>query len=172
MVRRGTPADEAGLREGDVVLSMNGFPVDNPDTLGYRLATAGLGREAELDVMAGDGKRERVRLALEAAPETPARDQRKLDGRTPFAGATIANLSPRLAGELDMPQTADGVVVTEVDRNSPAARLGLRPKDIIASLNGRDVASTEELEEDAANERGGWRIEVDRNGQRLVQTVR
>ena len=71
-----------------------------------------------------------------------------------------------------MPQTADGVVVTEVDRNSPAARLGLRPKDIIASLNGRDVVSTEELEEDAANERGGWRIEVDRNGQRLVQTVR
>lgn len=172
MIRRGTPADEAGLREGDVVLSMNGFPVDNPDTLGYRLATAGLGREADLEVMAGDGKRERVRLALEAAPETPARDQRTLDGRTPFAGATVANLSPRLAGELDMPQTADGVVVTEVERNSPAARLGLRPKDIIASLNGRDVASTEELEEDAANERGGWRIEVDRNGQRLVQTVR
>ncbi|WP_407061650.1 DegQ family serine endoprotease [Aureimonas sp. SK2] len=171
-VRRGTPAEEAGLREGDVVLSMNGFPVDNPDTLGYRLATAGLGGQATMVVMSSDGKRETVRLALEPAPENPPRDTRTLDGRTPFAGATVANLSPRLAGELDMPQTDMGVVVTEVERNSPAARFGLRPKDIIYSLNGREVESTRELEEDASNGRGGWRIEVDRNGQRLVQTVR
>lgn len=171
-VRPDTPAEDAGLREGDVVLSMNGFPVDNPDTLGYRLATAGLGRDAELQVMAADGKRETVRLALERAPETPPRDVRTLTGRTPFAGVTIANLSPRLAGELEMPQTATGVVVTEVERDSPAARFGLRPKDIITSLNGRDVESTEELEEDAENGRRGWRIEVDRNGQRLVQTFR
>ncbi|RIY01535.1 DegQ family serine endoprotease [Aureimonas flava] len=171
-VRRGTPADEAGLREGDVVLSMNRFPIDNPDTLGYRLATAGLGGEAELEVMAGDGQHERVRLALEAAPEDPPRDLRTLDGRTPFAGATVANLSPRLAGELEMPQTATGVVVTEVERNSPAARFGLRPKDVIASINGRDLESTEELEEQAGEGQRGWRIEVDRNGQRLVQSVR
>ncbi len=171
-VRRGSPADAAGLREGDVVLSMNGFPVDNPDTLGYRLATTGLGGEAKLIVMSSDGKRETVRLAMQAAPETPPRDARTLDGRTPFTGATVANLSPKLAGELDMTQTDMGVVVTDVEPGSPAARLGLKPKDIIASLNGREVESTEELEEDAANGRSGWRIEVDRNGQRLVQVVR
>ncbi|WP_244630986.1 Do family serine endopeptidase [Aureimonas sp. ME7] len=171
-VRSDTPADAAGLREGDVILSMNGFPVENPDTLGYRLATAGLGGEADLEVLASGGKREDVRIALASAPEKPARDERTLDGETPFAGATIANLSPRLAGELDMAQTATGVVVTGVVRNSPAARLGLRPKDIIVSLNGQDLASTQELEDDAASSRRGWRIEVDRAGQRLVQSVR
>nr|WP_244497913.1 DegQ family serine endoprotease [Aureimonas sp. AU40] len=168
----GGPASEAGLRPGDVVLSMDGFPIEGPDSLGYRLATAGLGRQTDLTVRSGDGKTERVRLELDEAPETPARDERNLEGQTPFSGASVANLSPRLADELEMAQTKRGVVVTEVDPRSPAARLGLQPKDIVLSLNGREVASSADLERRAEDGRRGWRLEVERDGKVLTQFVR
>nr|WP_244493180.1 DegQ family serine endoprotease [Aureimonas sp. AU20] len=171
-VVEGGPASEAGLRPGDVVLSMDGFPIEGPDSLGYRLATAGLGRQTDLTVRSGDGKTERVRLELDEAPETPVRDERGLEGQTPFSGASVANLSPRLADELEMAQTKRGVVVTEVDPRSPAARLGLQPKDIVLSLNGREVASSADLERRAEDGRRGWRLEVERDGKVLTQFVR
>ncbi|WP_062016740.1 DegQ family serine endoprotease [Aureimonas sp. AU4] len=170
-VRSGGPAEEAGLREGDVVLAMNGFPIDNPDTLGYRLATAGIGRDAELRVEGRNGE-ETLRLALEPAPETPRRDERRIEGETPFSGASVANLSPRLAEELEMADTREGVVVTEVEPGTPAARLGFQPKDIVLSLNGRDIRSSADLEQRAEDGRRGWEIEVERNGKTLTQRVR
>lgn len=170
-VRTGGPAEKAGLREGDVVLAMNGFAIDNPDTLGYRLATAGIGHEAELRVQAQGGP-QTLRLPLEAAPETPARDERHIEGETPFSGASVANLSPRVAEELEMSEVREGVVVTQVEPGTPAARLGFQPKDIILSLNGRDIGSTAELERRAEDGRRGWEIEVDRNGKTLTQRVR
>ncbi len=168
----GGPASDAGLRPGDVVLSMDGFAIEGPDSLGYRLATAGLDRQTDLTVRSSDGRTERVRLELAEAPETPPRDERSLRGATPFAGATVANLSPRLAEELEMPQTKSGVVVMEVEPRSAAARLGLQPKDIVLSLNGREVESTEDLERRARDGRRGWRLDVERDGKVLTQLVR
>jgi len=171
-VAPGAPADAAGLREGDVVLSINGFPVENPDSLGYRLATAGFGKPAALKVRAVDGEEEDVSLPLLPAPEDPPRDQRRLAGTTPFSGATIVNLSPRMAEELEMPQSKTGVAIASVEPGSPAMRLGLRPKDVIVSLNDRQVTSSADLERRASDGRRGWEVEVDRDGQRLVQTIR
>ena len=165
------PAEKAGLRPGDVVETLNGFPIGDPDALGYRLATSGIGQSAKLGVLR-DGNRIAVDLPLEAAPETPPRDARVLDGETPFGGATIANLSPRLADELDMPQTGNGVVVTEVRPGSFAARLGLRPKDLILDLNGAEVETSGDLERLAAQADGGWDFEIERDGKRLRQRIR
>ncbi|WP_223998232.1 DegQ family serine endoprotease [Aureimonas sp. SA4125] len=165
------PANDAGLKPGDVVLAIDGFVVGDPDVLGYRLATSGIGRSVSLDVLSA-GERETLTLALAAAPEDPPRDLRRLEGETPFSGATIANLSPRLADELDLPATKMGVVVTEIDPRSFAARFGLRPKDIIVGLNGEPARSTQAFERMADATRRGWRYEIERDGKRMVQTVR
>lgn len=170
-VRDGAPAADAGLRPGDVVLSLDGFALDGPDALGYRLATAGLGRPATLAILSQDEEKT-ISIELAPPPETPARDVRRLSGATPFAGASVANLSPRLADELEMPQSVSGVVVTAVEPGSSAARFGLRERDIVAVLNGWDVASSAELEERLARGGRGWHYEVERDGQRLSQTVR
>ncbi|MCP3054556.1 DegQ family serine endoprotease [Aurantimonas marianensis] len=170
-VTNDSPAAVAGITVGDVILSVDGFAIDNPDALGYRLATAGVGRTARMDVLRGD-ERESVELALEAAPEIPPRDKRSLSGNNPFSGATVLNLSPRVAEERGLPADKTGVVVVAVERGSLAQRFGLRPNDILLALNGDLITSTKSLTEMLKRRYRGWQFEVERDGRRMTQLVR
>jgi Do/DeqQ family serine protease len=170
-VVEGGPADRAGLKAGEIVTAVNGIPVEHPDAFGYRITTAGLGKKATLTVQTNDGQRQ-VSIALDTAPETTPKDERLLDGRNPFAGLHVANLSPRLATELRMPAEKAGVIVTDVARGSPAARYGFQPKDIVISLNGTTVTTTKALEAMLDDDPGFWRVEIERDGQRIRQFFR
>lgn len=172
-VQAGSPAEKAGMKPGQVVTAVNGVPVEHPDALGYRLTTVGIGGTARITVVA-NGKEEELTLSLDRAPETTPRDERLIEGRNPFSGAIVANLSPRVAEDLRMPtnRTTTGVVVTEVNRGSPAARIGLQPRDIIIALNGTEVASTEILASLVTEDPSIWRVEIERDGQRIRQFFR
>ena len=166
-----SPAQKAGLTPGDVIVAVNGRSVEHPDALGYRLTTAGLGTTVKLTVSENGEERE-VDLKLERAPESRPKDERLIDGRNPFAGALVANLSPRLAEDMQMPTEAQGVVVEDIARGSPAARLGFAPRDIIVNVNGVDIDSTERLVSVIDNQPDFWRIEIERDGRRIRQFFR
>jgi S1-C subfamily serine protease len=166
-----SPAARAGLRAGEVVTAVDGVPVEHPDALLYRLTTAGLGKSANLTVVE-NGREQQVTLALARAPETRPRDQRTIGGRTPFTGAVVENLSPRVADELRMPLDSTGVVISDVQGGSPASRLGFEPKDIIVSINGAEVKTSRDLQEIADSDPGLWRVEIERDGQRIRQFFR
>ncbi len=170
-VTKGGPADKAGVKPGEVVLAVNGIPVEHPDALAYRLTTVGLGRTAQLTVAEGRQERQ-LELALGNAPETIPRDERLIDGRNPFAGTKVANLSPRIATELHLPSDKTGVVITDVVRGSPASRLGFQPGDIMVAINGDPVPSTKAMEALVADNPGFWRVEIERGGQRIRQFFR
>ncbi|WP_296081551.1 DegQ family serine endoprotease [uncultured Agrobacterium sp.] len=170
-VVKGGPAEKAGIEPGQVVNAVNDIEVEHPDALGYRLTTAGIGGSAKITLI-DKGKEKTVTIALDTAPETAPRDERLLEGRNPFAGATVANLSPKLADELRMVATTTGVVIVDVARGSPAARVGFQPKDIIVSLNGADITSSARMEEALHDNPGFWRLEIIRDGQRLRQFLR
>lgn len=165
------PAAKAGLKAGQVVTAVNGIPVEHPDALGYRLTTTGLGKTAQLTV-AENGTEQTVDLALAVAPETTPRDVQLIEGRSPFAGMRVANLSPRVAYELRMPTEATGVVVTDIVRGSPSGRLGFAPKDILVSVNGVDIKAVDDIVAIADSDPGFWRVEVERDGQRIRQIFR
>ncbi|MCQ0987314.1 Do family serine endopeptidase [Jiella marina] len=165
------PADSAGLQIGDVILKANGRRIDNPEALTYRLATLGIGESVKLDVLSGESTEE-LTLALERAPEVPPRDERTIAGRNPFAGATVYNLSPRIAGEFDLPADRTGVVVAAIAPRSIAQRFGLRPGDILLDVNGEAVDSTETLETLAQSRFRAWQFDIERDGRRLTQVVR
>ena len=167
----GSPADTAGLKPGDVIIAVNGREVEHPDALGYRLTTAGLGATVKLTVSENGTERE-VSLKLEPAPESRPKDERLIDGRNPFAGALVANLSPKLAEEMQMPVETQGVVVEDVARGSPAGRLGFEVRDIIVNINGTDIDSTESLQKVIDGQADFWRVEIERNGQRIRQFIR
>jgi Do/DeqQ family serine protease len=170
-VIEGGPAEKAGIKPGQVIIAVNGIAVEHPDALGYRLTTVGIGHIARVTI-SENGKERDIELALAEAPETSPRDERLIEGRNPFSGAVVGNLSPRLADELRMPAASQGVVITQINRGSPAARVGFRPKDIIVAVNGTAVDKSTTLETIAKEDPSLWRVEIERDGQRIRQFFR
>jgi S1-C subfamily serine protease len=166
----GGPAEKAGLRVGDVITAVDGRDVTDPQAVLYRFATKGVGGDAALDVVA-KGRKRQVRMALIAAPETPPRDAREIDGANPFAGATVANLSPAVAEELSLSETA-GVVVLETKAYSTARRLGLRPGDIIAKLNGDAIRDVRQLSDMVSQRTRAWDLTIRRGNEEFRTVVR
>lgn len=165
------PAAQAGLRVGDVILSIDGKPVPHMDALGYRLATAGTGRTVQITVLSKNTTRT-LEFMLAEPPEVPMRDIRRLEGRSPFRGATVANLSPRLVQEYELDTGDKGVVILSVDRRSPAARFGFRAKDVIVSINDQEIVDTQMLDDLTSRRTNGWAYVINRGGKLYRQYVR
>jgi Do/DeqQ family serine protease len=160
-----SPAAKAGLKAGDVIVSVEGQQVDDPNAFDYRFATRPLGGTAKVGVLR-DGKDVTVNVPLQTAPETP-RDEITIRSRSPFSGARVANLSPALADELQLDSSASGVVVLEVDNGSYASNLGFRRGDIIEQVNGKHIDKTRDLDRVAREQTRSWRILINRRGNRL-----
>jgi Do/DeqQ family serine protease len=157
------PAVRAGIQAGDVIVGIDGKPVQDPQALQYRFATKGLGGTVDLSVIR-KGQPVKATLALVAAVEDPPRDTRDLSGRHPLAGAKVANLSPAVAEELGLDDGGKGVVVLEVGEKTSAQRLGLKPGDIIVGINNNKVGSVAELVAALEVSQGGWQLSLERGG--------
>ncbi|MGQ0664417.1 MAG: DegQ family serine endoprotease [Pseudomonadota bacterium] len=162
----GSPAERAGLQRGDVITRVDGREVDDSEALRFRIATHKVGSTVNLTVWR-KGHERALSAALIAPPETPARDSTALRGNHPLAGATVANLSPLLAEELGLESAANGVIVTEIARGSPAHAIRLAPGDILVRLNDRDLRGVDELRRIVAQAAQPWRIVLKR-GERVV----
>lgn len=160
------PADRAGLRSGDVVVALDDRPVFDEGALRFRHATGLLGRDATVTVLR-NGEEITLTITREVAPEVPPRDETRLTGRHPLAGATVVNLSPAVSDELGLELSLSGVLVTEVNRRSVASRIGLRPMDIVLSVNGERVDAVAGLRELLAARASQWRISI-RRGDRVL----
>ena len=169
-VYRGGPADRARLRVGDVVLSVNGREVADADALEFRVATLTIGETAKLAIWRR-GRERTLTIELREAPEIPPRETMEIGESNPFAGATVANMSPALAEELSLTSFEPGVVVLELRGGSTADRLGFRPGDMVASVNGHDVDSVNRLKRLLAQRTDRWRVTIKRGGQTLSMVV-
>ena len=165
----GGPADGAGLKTGDVVMKIDGFEVNDPQAVRYRIATAGIGKVAKLEGLR-DSQWTTWNVTL-AAPPDGDRTTITIDGRNPMQGATVANLSPAYADELGLSDMS-GVVVLGADRRSLARRYGFRPGDIIVRVNDAAIADVAALKAALdGGSRAGWRIEVKRGAEVLTLEV-
>jgi Do/DeqQ family serine protease len=168
----GSPAMEAGLKRSDVITAIDSVDIDDPDAFGYRFSTKGISGQTSLSVLRG-GKKLILPVSLKLAPEIPARELVKLkgDNATPFAGATIVNLSPAISEELSLSTDQKGVVINDIESGSVAEQLGFQKADIILAINGVTVTSTAEVS--SLLKRGRmpfWRISINRGGQ-IINTV-
>lgn len=167
----GGPADRAGIERGDIVLAVDGFEIENPRGLQFRLGSRLIGGTATLNLYR-DGARREVTLDLVKAPEDPPRNVTELRGGHPFAGLTVANLSPALAEQLGVDVLASGVIILKVARNSPSRRLRLRSGDRFLDVNGKPVRRVQELREALAASGSDWQVRVQRGDRTLNLSVR
>src|SRR5262249_1855302 len=158
-------AARAGLRTGDLIVSIDGQVVDDPNAFDYRFATKELGGTARLGLLRA-GREMTVAIALETAPDT-AHDELTIAARSPFTGAKVANISPALADELRIDASLEGVVVVDIASGSPAQSLGFRKGDIVLLVNNQKIAKTRDLERATAQQARVWRITIRRGGQQM-----
>jgi Do/DeqQ family serine protease len=163
------PAASAGLRAGDIILSVDEKEVSDPNAFQYRFTTRGTSGEASLEVLRS-GTRRRISVPLMVAPEVPPRDTRDLAGNNPLSGARVANLSPAVAEELSIQETK-GVVVLETESYSIARRIGIQPGDIVVEINGEKIDTTRGLEKAVSRPARLWRMSIQRGGELIRTTI-
>jgi Do/DeqQ family serine protease len=164
-----SPAAKAGLKVSDLVVAIDGQPIEDPNAFEYRFATRPLGGTAQLDAQRS-GRPVKLTIALEAAPDT-GRDEITLSGRSPFAGAKVANISPAVADELRLDSSVEGVVITDLSDNATAASVGFQKGDLILAVNNTKINKTSDLEKVTREPARLWRIIVVRGGQQINVTL-
>jgi S1-C subfamily serine protease len=160
-----SPAARAGLKTGDLIVSIDNQAVDDPNAFDYRFATKPLGGQAQLGVIRG-GRETRLAVGLQTAPESP-RDEVVIRARSPLLGAKVANLSPALAEELHLDSTSEGVAVVEIADGSVAQSLGFQKGDVVVAVNNEQIANTADLQRVVAKPSRLWRVTISRAGQQI-----
>jgi Do/DeqQ family serine protease len=160
-----SPAAHAGIKTGDVIVSVDGTAVDDPNAFDYRFATKPLGGTAQVSLLR-QGKQMAVPVALQSLPDTP-RQEVQIKARSPFLGATVANLSPALADQMQLDPQAQGVVITAVVDGSPAQSVGFQKGDIIVAVNDQTIGKPADLERVAGTGGRQWRVTIMRGGQQI-----
>lgn len=166
-----SPADKAGLKVGDVIRAVDGFDVEDPQAVRYRFATKGLGGQAKITYLR-DGKLRETSVALIAPPEDPPAEETTIGGRNPFAGASVANLSPAIADKLGLDIVSErGVVVTQVEPRSAASQIQFQRGDIIVEVEGQKVERVRDLIKVTSGTRPQWHFSVKRGDRVFSATV-
>jgi serine protease Do len=143
-VLRGKAADKAGIRPGDVILEVEGMEVNKPNQLQAKVGSYNPGDEITL-LLWKDGKKVKYDIVLESrddAVTTTREDRRETEKKVQSLGINVKDLTNE---ELDLYDLNYGVLIQSVDRNSPAAREGLRRGDVIYEVDGERIESVADL---------------------------
>jgi serine protease Do len=141
-----SPAEKAGLKNGDVILDFNGKPVKDSRHLKLEVARTKPGETVPIKVLRnGDTKTLEVKVKELPGTEHVAKNENGNQEDTgTLNGVGVADLDSGARQQFEIPNTVKGVVVTQVDPNSAAAEAGLRAGDVIQEINRKPVKTAEE----------------------------
>ncbi len=158
-VEKGTPAEKAGLRAGDVVTGINGAPIFGASELRNRVGLSPVGTTMELTVLRGNDTK-KVKITVGKSPDAPqlASLEEPATTREAVKGATFED-----AGK--------GVTVTDVEQGSPAFQAGLRAGDVVVGVNRKTVKSADELKKELGDGSRQTALFLKRDGQDVLVVV-
>jgi serine protease Do len=136
-VYEGDPADEAGIKEGDVIVGIDGKPVKTSRELSRVVAEAGVGNKMRIQLMR-DGREKTVQVKLAKRPDQDPSLARG-ESRSDDLGLRVRDIDPEIAEQLGVGPDQRGVVVVQVDPESTAAEAGIRRGDIVIEINREAV---------------------------------
>ncbi|SDZ73337.1 DegQ family serine endoprotease [Nitrosospira multiformis] len=134
-VEPGSPAEKAGMKPRDVITTVNGKPVRNSIDLRNKVGLMPIGETLDLGLIR-NGKRLTAKVKIAKLAEASSAGAEAVPE---VSGATVADLKPGARRGIE------GVMVTDVEVNSPAWLRGIRPGDLIIGVNRRQVRSVQEL---------------------------
>ncbi|MGE5217901.1 MAG: DegQ family serine endoprotease [Chloroflexota bacterium] len=150
-----SPAAEAGLRPGDVIVEYNGKPVPKSHDFPSIIADIAPGQKIALKIVR-DRKEQTLLVKIGELPDENDPSQ-QTEARDPELGLRVQRITPEAARRLGL-SSSKGVLVIEVQPNSPADQVGIEPADVIREVNQRPVSTVKEFERATRLGRRGDRI--------------
>lgn len=147
-VLKGSPAEKAGVKQGDVILKMDGGGVENASSFRNEVSSAPPGTKVKLTVL-----RKGKEMEIDATTDTLPEDRRGASdaggsGESDW-GFKATDLTPETAGQLGY-EVGEGVLVSEVEDGSVAWRAGIQPGNMVLGVNQTAVKTVKELRESLA----------------------
>jgi serine protease Do len=178
-VRSGGPGGKAGLSRGDVVTKVDGTTVTSTGQFRNLIASSGAKKKVTLEVMR-DGKPRSLGVELGEVPDEAGEAGPAVQSGSPQAttggaldGVTLEELTPEMRRTLGLgADVQHGVVITDLEQRSAAAKAGLRPGDVVLELNRAAVDSLAKFKELYAKATGDVLLLVQRRGGTLFLVVR
>jgi len=164
-----SPFAMAGFAVGDIVTAVDGQPVNTPPEMMFRMSVAGLGQGADITRLR-DGAQHTITVTMATAPETPARDSRRLGDASALPGLVVETINPGVIAEFGLPLHASGALVAQP--GPLGARLGVQPGDIVVQANGQAVANSASLAQVLAQRGAVIDLQILRGQQRLSLRAR
>lgn len=169
------PGKEAGLKSGDVIVKFNGKTVKAPKNIVEMVAAGEVGETAVFTVVR-DGKELEIKIVLAPWGAKSAVSKGKTSGekekKHKAAGIAVKDLNESLAGKYGL-KSDKGVVIIEVEENTPADKSNLRVGDLIKEVDKKAVKDKEEFEKamSSADLKEGVLFVVEREGSTLFVVV-
>lgn len=168
-----SPAEDAGLKRGDMIMVVDGHPIDDPDAFGYRFALQGIGGLSKMTILR-EGKELLLDIKLISPSETRPRDAFLVETRSPLMGVTVINLSPAVAEELqmDVNEAQDSVIIYDIQDRSPAQRFGFQKGDILLAINREKIEKTQDIRKALEQPVKFWEFTINRGGRVITSVLR
>ncbi len=155
----GKAASKAGIKAGDVILSVNGKEVNQPNQLQAKVGSYNPGDEISVRIWR-DGREKTFDIVLEGRDEpiaTAADNNKKSEKKVQSLGIRVRDLS---SDELDAFDLSYGVQIQSLDSNSPAAREGLRRGDVIYNVDGEKIESVSAFRDYIEDQESGSIVKI------------